>query len=188
MASPIDEKRNLWKPLVWMVLLWAGGFLLLLIKPLWLSPPYWHWTPWLYLPLLFAWLPAYVWAKPILSQRLKPVLLFPLVLSGLGCMFCGVQVLAPRNAYEFSMPLQLDVQTCRQAGDLTRCSLCSYNSDTGKEIVLQSDFRSLSLGNRAPAASLMWRTGFVMVQRSPAGGMLACPDVQPGDEGIEYGP
>ena len=55
-SEPVTIHPHYWRWLGLMFLLCLLGIIISVRVPVWLAPPYTHRTPWLYLPVIFAWL------------------------------------------------------------------------------------------------------------------------------------
>jgi hypothetical protein len=66
-SAIVYRHRRLWRGLI--VLIGVLGPVISLWAPIWLAPPYVHDTPWIYVPVLFAWLIVFVILS--ITHRLK---------------------------------------------------------------------------------------------------------------------
>lgn len=85
----------------------VGGFLLNIYAPLWLAPPLFEYTIWIYLVLFFAWVPVYLILMRGKRRRRLMGLFVPvaMLVTCFGCM-----LIRPRSA--FGVNLFFDTVEC----------------------------------------------------------------------------
>lgn len=91
-------KRYLLRAELVILLLMVGGFLFTLFAPIWLKPPLFEYTIWLYLIVFFAWIPVF-----LIVVRRKHSRRFTSVFTILG-LFLTIFFVANLPSYPFSLP------------------------------------------------------------------------------------
>lgn len=118
-------------------------------KPIWLAPPWFRYTPFVYASLMLAWLPLLIYALSQIASRRWLLILTVCILLGQCCSTC---VFYPEIYIELmdlglwggSLPLK-DL-SCRYESSsaeqtLYHCELCLGSSDRPQEIILTYVFR-----------------------------------------------
>jgi|FLYN01.1.fsa_nt_gi hypothetical protein len=88
------------------LLVMVGGFLLNIYAPLWLAPPLFRYTTWLYLLVFFAWIPVYLRLMRG-KRRGRLIALFIPVAVLVTCFGCIL--IRPRSAFAMGV---FDTITC----------------------------------------------------------------------------
>lgn len=78
------------------LLVLVGGFFANIYAPLWLAPPRFEYTIWLYLLLFFAWIPVYV-RRMRGKRRPRLMIVFTLVMMMLTSCMC--MLIRPRSTF-----------------------------------------------------------------------------------------
>lgn len=124
----------------------AAGFLLNLYAPIWLAPPLFPYTVWLYLLLFFAWIPAYLL---LLRGQRRSSLMILTILVGSVVLSCACMTIRPRSAFGVTV---LDSVTCEEqmpAAGRSRYA-CTRHSFEG------SQFDRTFVFDALPGLPIMW--------------------------------
>jgi hypothetical protein len=85
----------------------VGGFLLNVYAPVWLAPPLFQYTIYLYLVLFFAWIPAYLL---LMRGKRRGRLMFLFVTVAALFTSCACMVVIPRSSFGIAV---LDTLECQ---------------------------------------------------------------------------
>jgi hypothetical protein len=88
------------------------GVLMNVYAPVWFAPPYFDYTIWFYLVLLFAWLPL---SLVLLRRTRRPSVVFLAIVIGGGITLCGCTLTHPTSV--FGMTILDSVGCVEQAAD-----------------------------------------------------------------------
>lgn len=119
------------------LLLMVGGFLLNLYAPIWLKPPLFEYTIWLYLAAFFAWVPVYlVYAR---RQR-RPWFVAAFIVVGMCLSTFICMVFVPRSSFAITY---LDTIQCEQLSAVDgrqriACSRISFEGEGSRTLVFDS--------------------------------------------------
>lgn len=98
------------------LLVLVGGFVANIYAPLWLAPPNFEYTVWLYLLLFFAWIPVYL---RLMRGKRRPRLMLVFALVMMLATSCACMLIRPRSAFAISGFLD-SVRCAEQSADAGR--------------------------------------------------------------------
>lgn len=114
--------------------LMVGGIVLNIFAPLWLKPPHLALTSWLYIGLVFLWIPVYGWTRRGMARPARRVLVM-LVGGIMVCFVCAVLGPSLKSIFALGFLDRVECQEVDRAGSRVRyeCIRIAFEGDTGDE-------------------------------------------------------
>lgn len=136
-SQPSALRRIVFRTDMLILLMIIAGFALNIVAPLWLKPPLFEYTIWLYLAAFFAWVPLYL----IYARRQRRHWFFvAFILLGMCLATFLCMVFVPRSAFALTY---FDTIRCEQVDtvegrQLFACTRESFEGEGSRTLVLES--------------------------------------------------